>query len=245
MIHKTRGIVLRSVKYGETSLVVTVYTELFGLQSYMVNGARAASKKGGSKLQFFQPAAILDLEVYHNELKNLQRIREVQWGHLYEHIYFDVVRNSVALFMVELLNRSLKQPESNADLYNFMEDALLHLDRASASVTANFPLFFAIHLSNFFGFRIEDEFDEAHPILDLIEGRFVPEIPSHEHYLDGSLSAATSQLLQVMQPAELTDVLLNKEARRILLQAFQTIYMVNISDFGQLRSLPVLQEVLG
>jgi DNA repair protein RecO (recombination protein O) len=245
MTHKTKGIVLRSVKYGETSLVVTMYTELFGLQSYMVNGARSMSKKGGSKLQFFQPAALLELEVYHNDLKNLQRIRDVQWAHLYEHMYFDVVRNAVALFMVELLNRSLKQPESNADLFYFMEDALLHLDRSNAIVTANFPLFFSIHLSNFFGFRIEDEYDEAHPILDLIEGRFVSETPTHEHYLDGALSAATSQLLQVMQPAELSDVLLNKDTRRILLQAYQTIYAVNISDFGQLRSLPVLQEVLG
>ncbi|MFL5786527.1 MAG: recombination protein O N-terminal domain-containing protein [Flavisolibacter sp.] len=36
MIHKTKGIVLRTVKYGETSLVVTMFTELLGLQYYIV-----------------------------------------------------------------------------------------------------------------------------------------------------------------------------------------------------------------
>src|ERR1700742_2343447 len=102
-LHKTRGIVLKTVKYGETSLIVTLYTELFGLQSYLVNGVRTSSRKGHGKANLFQPAAILDLVVYHNELKNLQRIREFKWGVIYRNIFFDVLRNAVGLFMVELL----------------------------------------------------------------------------------------------------------------------------------------------
>ena len=47
MVHKTKGIVLRTVKYGETSVIVTILTELFGLQSYLVNGVRTSSGKGG------------------------------------------------------------------------------------------------------------------------------------------------------------------------------------------------------
>src|ERR1700754_2635677 len=112
-LHKTKGIVVRVVKYGETSVIVTVFTELFGIQSYMVNGVRTSSKKGPGKANLFQPAAILDLVVYHNELKNLQRIKEFKWGHLYQHLFFNVVKNSVALFMVELLQKTLKQPEPN------------------------------------------------------------------------------------------------------------------------------------
>ena len=160
MIHKTKGIVLRSVKYGETSLVVTVFTELFGLQSYIVNGVRTVSKKGSSKAVFFQPPALLDLVVYHNEYKNLQRIKEHKWAYLYRHIFSDVRKNSVSLFMIELLTKSLKQPEANAELFYFMEDALIHLDEASDTVMANFPLFFALHLAVFFGFRISDEYSE-------------------------------------------------------------------------------------
>src|SRR5215203_912793 len=166
MIHKTKGIVLRSVKYGETSLVLTVFTELFGLQSYIVNGVRTISKKGGSKAVFFQPSALLDLVVYHNEYKNLQRIKEYKWAHLYQHIFSDVKKNAVALFMIELLTKSLKQPEANAELFYFAEDALVHLDYATDTVTANFPLFFALHLAVFFGFRISDEFSEKQHYLD-------------------------------------------------------------------------------
>ena len=138
MIHKTKGIVLRSVKYGETSLVLTMFTELFGLQSYIVNGVRTVSKKGSSKSVFFQPAAILDLVVYHNEYKNLQRIKEYKWAHLYQHIFSDVRKNAVAVFMIELLTKCLKQPEASPQLFYFTEDALVHLDEASDTASANF-----------------------------------------------------------------------------------------------------------
>jgi DNA repair protein RecO (recombination protein O) len=150
MIHKTKGIVLRSVKYGETSLIVSVYTELFGLQSYIVNGIRASSKKGVTKSNLFQPAAILDLIVYHNELKNLQRIKEFRWSYLYHHVFFDVIKNSVALFMVELLQKCLKQPEANSDLFSFAEDAFIKLDECSELVLANYPLFFFASYCIFF-----------------------------------------------------------------------------------------------
>src|SRR5215813_15284444 len=143
-LHKTKGIVLRAVKYGDTSLIVAIFTELFGIQSYLVNGVRASTKKGSGKANLFQPAAILDLIVYHNELKNLQRIKEFKWDHLYQHIFFNVLKNAVALFMIELLQKCLKQPEANADLYHFIEDAFIYLDEADETVVANYPLFFAL-----------------------------------------------------------------------------------------------------
>src|ERR1700712_2316525 len=96
-VHKTTGIVLRTIKYGETSVIAAIYTELFGLQSYLVNGVRTSSKKGPGRASLFQPGAILDLVVYHSELKNLQRIKEFKWGYLYKHIFSDIFKNSVAL----------------------------------------------------------------------------------------------------------------------------------------------------
>jgi len=80
MLHNTKGIVLRTVKYGETSVIVSIYTELFGIQSYLVNGVRKSSKKGSGSAALFQPAALLDLVVYYNELKQLNRIKEFQWS---------------------------------------------------------------------------------------------------------------------------------------------------------------------
>ena len=244
MTHKTKGIVLRAVKYGETSIIVSIYTELFGLQSYMVNGVRAQSKKGEVKSNLYQSGALLELVVYHNELKNLQRIKEAKWGYLYKHIFYDIIKNSVGLFMVELLQKCLKQPEANTDLFSFAEDAFLNLDECNEMVLANFSLFFTLHLASFFGLRITDNYTEGACILDLHEGFFVAERPIHHHYLEGKLSAATSNLLKVMQPMELMEVKLNKETRVQLLHAYERFFSLHMQDFGTLRSLPVLQELL-
>lgn len=243
MIHKTKGLVLKAVKYGETSLVVTVFTELFGLQSYMVNGIRQTSKKGGSKSGYFQPGALLELEVYHNEFKNLQRIKEFRWAVLYQHIFSDVIKNAVALFLVELLTKCLKEPEANNELFYFVEDALLHLDQGTRTVTANFPLFFALHLAVFFGFRIADDHSEEQSFLDLQEGFFTETHPPHHYYLEGKEAEAVAHILKVMQPEDLEEVRLNVEQRRKILTALEIYYALHIPDFGSLKTLPVLREL--
>jgi DNA repair protein RecO (recombination protein O) len=244
-LHKTKGIVLRAVKYGETSLIVTIFTELFGLQSYMVNGVRTSSKKGSGKANLFQPTAILDLVVYHNELKHLNRIKEFKWSYLYQNIFSDVPKNAVALFMIELLTKCLKQPEANPELFEFCEDAFIHLDESSGSVMANFPLFFALHLPVFFGFRISDEYSDKNSIVDLQEGMFVPGRPDHFHFLEGKQAEVTSELLKMMQPEELEQLKLNHDFRRQLLFAYETYYALHIQDFGTMKTLTVLREVLG
>ena len=244
-LHKTKGIVLRAVKYGETSLIVTIFTELFGLQSYLVNGVRTSSKKGSGKANLFQPTAILDMVVYHNELKHLNRIKEFKWSYLYKNIFSDVPKNAVALFMIELLTKCLKQPEANPELFEFCEDAFIHLDESDGSVMANFPLFFALHLPVFFGFRISDEYSDKNSIVDLQEGMFVPERPDHFHFLEGKQAEVTSELLKMMQPEELEQLKLNHDFRRQLLFAYETYYALHIQDFGTMKTLPVLKEVLG
>jgi DNA repair protein RecO (recombination protein O) len=243
MTHKTKGIVLRTVKYGETSLVVTMFTELFGVQSYMVNGVRT-SKKSSSRANLFQPAAILELVVYHSDQKSMHRIREFGWSVLYQHVLSDVIKNSIALYMVELLTKCLKQPEQNTELFYFFEDVLLHLDSADRTVTANMPLYFSLHLPHFLGFKINDDYDESQPVLDLQEGSFVPEQPAHPNFIDGKKALLTSQLLKVMQPYELAGFHLNHEVRRMLLQHYHEYYALHLAEFGQLKTLTVLQDVL-
>lgn len=243
-LHKTKGIVLKTVKYGETSIIVSMFTEVFGVQSYIVNGVRTSSKKSVGKASLFQPAAILDLVVYHNELKHLNRIKEFKWSFLYHNIFSDVPKNAVSLFMIELLTKCLKEPEGNNELFEFVEDVFLKLDESDNAVVANLPLFFALHLTYFFGFRIDDNFNERNVFLDLQEGSFVAEQPHHPHFLDGKQAQVTSQFLKTMQPDELTSIKLNHDFRRILLSAYENYYRLHIHDFGLLKSLPVLREIL-
>jgi DNA repair protein RecO (recombination protein O) len=232
------------VKYGETSLIISAYTELYGLQSYIVQGVRTSSKKGAGKANYFQPGSMLELIVYHHDLKNLQRIKEFKWSYLYERVFADVIKNSVLLYMVELLQKCVKQPENNPDLFYFMEDALMQLDKAGEAVTANFPLYFALHLTNFFGFQLNTEDADKYNILDLQEGNFVASYPQHVYYADGKNVELIRELLKAMQPHELIEIPMNYLQRRQLLETLETYYALHIPEFGKLKTLPVLYQIL-
>src|SRR3954468_9105600 len=158
MTHKTKGIVLRTIKYGETSVVVNIFTELFGVQTYMVNGVRTA-KRSSAKANHFQPGAILDMVVYHNDQNQMQRIKEFKWDFLFQHVLSDVIKNSITLYIVELLQKCLKQPEQNTELFYFCEDILIGLDTADKGAMANFALYFSLQLTHFFGFKMNDNFN--------------------------------------------------------------------------------------
>jgi len=241
-LHTTKAVILRTVHYGETSLIVTAYSELFGLQSYIVQGVRTSSKKGSGKANYFQPGSILELVVYHHELKNLQRIKEFKWSYLYNEVFSNVIKNCVLLYMVELLQKCIKQPESNAELFSFVEESFMQLDKADETVTAGLSIYFAIHLATFFGFQITH--DEQLPVLDLQDGKFTDAHPQHAYYVDGKTAALIYELLKVMQPAELHEVPMNHVQRRSVLEAMETFYALHLPEFGKMKTLQVLKEVL-
>lgn len=243
MTHKTKGIVLRTIKYGETSIITSVYTELFGIQSYMVKGVRQSTKKSSSKAIYFQPAAMLDMVVYHNELKNINFIKEYQWGYLYQNILSDVVKNTVAMYIAEMLQHSLKQPEANPELFYMIEDTLKQLDNGTAALTANLPLYFCLHLAGELGFRIRGDYNNATPFLDLQEGQFVEGKPPHPYFLDSHLASATSQLLSINFYNDLENLHFSRSTRKQLILAYQNYIALHVNDFGEIKSLPILQEI--
>src|SRR4051812_2313610 len=123
MIHKTRGIVFRFTKYGETSIIVTIFTEEFGLQSYIVNGVRSKSSK--NKIALYQPLTLLNLVVYHRERANIERIKEIQCFHPYQTLTVDVKKSTIAMFITELLNKTVKEESHVQDLFDFLADSLI------------------------------------------------------------------------------------------------------------------------
>src|SRR3954451_15741400 len=183
MTHKTKGVVLRTVKYGETSVIASVYTELFGVQSYIVKGVRQATRKSQGKGNYFQPGAMLNMVVYYNELKNLQFIKEYEWSYLYNEVLFDVIKNAVAMYIVEMLQHSLKQPEANPELFYLIEDTLKQLDRGNHIFTANLPLYFILHLGSELGFQLQGSYRKATPVIYLMERSMTRYIAGHRHSL--------------------------------------------------------------
>jgi DNA repair protein RecO (recombination protein O) len=243
MIYSTKGIVLRTIKYGETSVIAAIFTEMFGIRSYIVNGVWARGKT--SKAHFFQPSSMLEMYVYNSELKNLQRIREVSWSYIYRNVLSDVTKNAVALYMVELLQKCLKQPESNPDLFNFCEAAFLELDTADAEATGNFPLYFCLRLAHFFGFRLQNNYSPETNLFNCREGSFVTGAQADDMLIDAGTSFHISQLLKAKQAGPPAEIKLNKNIRQRILSALENYYAFHIPEFGVMKTLPVLHELLG
>lgn len=243
MLHKTPGIVLRTVKYGDTSLILSIFTELFGIQSYIVNGVRS-SKPKAAKGNLLQPGNILDLVVYHHEQKNLQRISEFKLGHVYTSMHVNIVKNTVALYLIELLQKTLKQPEAQPELYHFAADSFKALDAATSAAAANLPLYFTLKLAAHLGFHFGGRYSSYTPYLDLQQGIFTDLPPHHTQYLDEVSSQITDQLQQIRHPADLGKIELNKDRRRNLLYAYLDFYQLHIPDFTELHSPPILNEIL-
>ena len=243
MLHNTKGIVLRVTKDGDTSVIASIYTELFGLQQYIVKGVRVTSKKGANKGVFYQPAAILQMEVYHSPMKQLQMIKDVNWDFVYQNIYSDVLRNAVATYIVEVLQQTM-QPEPHPELFYLIEDTFKQLDKGGPHLVGNLPIYFLIHLSQTMGFGLQGKYSISTPVLDVREGQFVANTPTHPYFLEGAEAQNASTFLQVQFYNDLDTIVLSGAQRKKILELFQLSLSWHYKKFSEIKSLPILQEVL-
>lgn len=241
MLHKTGGIVLQTTKYSESSLIVKIYTRDFGLQSYIVSGVR--NKKSKNKASLFQPLALVDLIISGNEKTALQRITEINNSLPYANIPYDIIKSSIALFLNEVVLKALKDSDPDEDLFEFLKSSLLILDIEQQS-SANFHLFFMAQLSRFLGFYPHGIYSDNTSIFDLRAGTFVNFIPQHPHYLNAVLSSLLSQLLSLGYN-HIGNFKIDKLERKQLLRALALFYQLHISSFNNIKSLEVLEEVIG
>ena len=106
---KTSGIVLHSIKHTDSTTILTVYTRQFGRVSYMVHGAN--KKKSVCRTAFLQPLSIIEMDVFHTPGKDIQRLKEMRMEHSLTGIPYNPIKNSLALFLSEVLFRTLRQTE--------------------------------------------------------------------------------------------------------------------------------------
>jgi DNA repair protein RecO (recombination protein O) len=243
MIASTRGIVLRAIKYGETSLVVTLFTAQFGTQTYMVKGVRTA-KARQNRAGAFQPGTLLDMVVYRQPQKSMQHLREFQLAYIYTTLQENVVRNSVLLFSVELLLRTLPENAPLPDLFDFAWNYFITLDKMPTADIANLPLFFIIQCSRELGYELAGSYDAATPHLNLQEGRFAEQPPAMAPYVGDDDAAALSRLLRVSDYQELGLVEMNSEMRLRLLDWYIAFLQLHTQHTGNIRSLPILRSIL-
>jgi DNA repair protein RecO (recombination protein O) len=221
MLHKTKGIVFRFTKYGETSIIVTLFTELFGLQSYIVNGVRSKSSK--SKIALFQPLTLLELIVYHREHANINRIKEVKCLYPYQSISFDIKKSSLAMFINEVINKTVKEESHASDLCNFLIQSFIMLDQMTER-SENFHLQFLFKLSRFLGFG-------AYNVNDVLGVRVTSS--ENEKVIEQLLTLDYKQYIEI-----------ENQQRREILDLILKFYADHIDNIGEMKSVSILREVL-
>jgi DNA repair protein RecO (recombination protein O) len=243
MLHTTRGIALHTVKFSETSIVVKIYTERFGLQSYLVRGIRKEHSK--TKAGLFQPLTLLDLTVYHKGKTSLQAIKEVSILRPYHSLPFDIRKSSIALFINELLVRSIREEEENRELFGFLYETCLELDAATEGLSF-FPLVFAVALTRFLGFYPRIEGKHGYDIFNMADGVFQQQIPDHKNYLLPPMSLLLKEIIG--SGSYHPDFgILSEDFRRLkndLLEGMLLYYRLHLPAFGEIRSHKVLHTVL-
>lgn len=245
MITATQSIVLRSIKYGETSLVSNQFTRVYGVQSYLVQGVRSPSARGrSSRAGLLQPTMLLDIVAYHKPQGSLQRLKEFSPAIIYQSIHEEVVKNSIALFSVELLLRLLPEAAPMPELFDFSKEYFEQLDRHAVSEVANYPVFFAMQCSRALGYELAGSWSEGAPYLNLIEGGFTADPPLAGTTVTAEDVGALARMLQVRHFEELAAIELNGAGRQRLLEWYLQFLQRHTEHMRPLKSLAVLQAIL-
>ncbi|WP_295791824.1 DNA repair protein RecO [Mucilaginibacter sp.] len=241
MLHKTRGIVFKTTDYGESSVVVQVFTEKFGLQSYIVNGAKKPKAKIARNM--LQPLHLLDMVVYHKETGNVQRIKEVKNSPQLQSIPYDVIKSSLAMFLNEILYKAVKQQSADENMFDFVFSAIEWLDHQTDGI-ANFHLLFLVRLTRYLGFYPDRYLAGEADYFDLKNGTFSRFKPDSVLYLSPPHTQNFTMLLQGTFE-NIAGIKLNNDERRYLINKLLDYYALHIEGFGNIKSHEVLEEVLG
>ena len=233
-----RGIVLRTVKYGDTSMVVDLFTESHGRQSFMASTARA--KRSVRSKSFWQPLSMVEFSAEMRPVGGLPRPSDVRTYYNYTDLPFSPVKSTLALFLAEFLSAALREEKENTSLYRYIESSLQWLDMVDKPIaTANFHLAFLMHLSRFIG--IYPNLERPDYYFDLLAGSYCDRQPPHAHFLRRQEAQALPVLFRMDYPTMHLFRLSRQERMRIL-QVLNEYYRLHVPNFPELRSLEVLQE---
>jgi DNA repair protein RecO (recombination protein O) len=233
----TNAIVLSKLRYRDNDLIVTCYTEHYGLLSFLLRGV-LKRKKGLTKTAYFQLLSQLNLEIIFKPNRSLQTIKEAKMNHVYSSLHANVGKSAIVMFLSEVLASVLKEEEKNETLFSYIETALLWLD--TYSEYSNFHLLFLLQLTKYLGFYPE-VIHKDYPYFNLQDGKF-EKSPLGDYAISGENLVLLKQLLGIKFDA-LNEVKLNAQQRQSFLNLILLYYKLHLGGFKEPKSLQILNQV--
>lgn len=243
-IKSTKGIVFKSIKYSETSLVLDIYTYDFGLKSFIISGVRKSKSKIGASL--FQIMNLVEIEFYNNDSQNLSRIKEGRLYCKYSLLPFDVVHASLGTFLMELTRNAVKEHEANHELFKFIEQWFVMLDSGQVKLKY-FHILYLIELTRFIGFYPHNNYSVEKPFFDLLEGNFVSDISVSNHVLGIEESSVFNKIFSTPVRG-LIDGSINLDVtvveRDRIIDNLIKYYAIHLDQMHPIKSLEVLRTIM-
>ena len=239
MLNKTQAIVLHSLKYGETRLIVDMFTRSHGHLSFIVSIPKSSKSK--FKKQLFQPLSLLDIETDVRPRQQLQKLSDVRLSSPFSSIPFDSHKLAISLFLSEFLYHALRSEQRNELLFDYIVNSLQWFDGQHGGI-ASFHLVFLMRLSRFLGFYPNLDDYAVGDYFDLRESMFCAAPPVHRDFLDPS-EAEKVQLMMRMDYPTMHLFRMTHQERNRLLEVTLTYYRLHIPDFPELKSVNVLQDL--
>ncbi len=234
----TPAIVLATVRYGESDVIVKMLTESSGLRSYMIRGLQK-SKRGAFRPAMFQPLMQLQIQAMHRDKGQLERLTEAKVAVHYLSLNSDIVKSSMALFLAEVFKMTLQEQEPNPDLFTFLSEALLALDAADAPM--NFHLKIVLEFQQFLG--CYPDFKQGNqPYFNLEEGVFQASsagVTRHGSVVQDLCTLAKTPFGQLAQWKTTT------QQRRALLDLLMDYMQMHATGFKRPKSIEIYRQVFG
>ena len=239
MLISTQGIILHQIKYGENSVIVNIYTKSSGRQAFMLNISQG--KKKASRRGILQPLFLTELVFYHKDTRKVQHIREIRNQPVYQNIPYDVTKSAQALFLTEILNKTLREEESYPELFDFIQNSLLFFD-LTENGKSNFHLWFLFHLTEYLGFLPGIPKTVAPGVFDMRKGMVVSQEPPHPFFLHREATEALG-IIAALKLHELEKLKISRTLRIFLTSGLVEYYQLHFEHLGEIKSLRILNEV--
>lgn len=237
--YKARGIVLHTVKYGESSVICYLFTDVGGRETYMVQGVRSARSKN-NKAALFQPMFVVEFEGLASPKSKMHRMRECHSHFPLKNTPFDPRKSTISLFMAEVLYKLVRESEENLPLFDFICESVRFLDGMEDGV-ANFHLWFLVRLSGFLGFYPGNEYTEG-SLFNLRRGVFGTDAVMGEVTMSQRSSLLLAQLMDV-EVSELKNIKLARAERNEFMEAILSYFEYHLDSLNGTKSLSILRDV--
>ena len=239
MLVKSRAIVLHSLKFGDSQLIVDLLTAQEGRIAFICRVSTA--KKSKIKKQFFQPLTLLDIEFDHRQNLKLQKFKDITVAEPFSSLPFDPYKLAISLFLAEFLTYATRGEQQDTLLYNYIENSMLWLD-GTRHPFSNFHLVFMMRLSRFIGFYPNLEGYKEGDVFDLRSGTFTRRPPLHSDFVPPAEASRIALLLR-MNYETMHLFKMGREERNCCAEWILTYYRLHIPNFPELRSFSVLREL--